>query len=375
MATLNFAHREIIAKVVYFGAPSAGSSTNLRKLYELLPTSEKGQLHRFGPPDEEDDIWYFECVPETERSVRDFRLRLRVYAIPGGMTEADYRREVLRGTDAVIFVADARKGREAKNLDCLLDLEALLKYDGIEMAALPMVIQVNHTDHETARPIEQVVFDLNPFGFPVVEAVARDQKGVLEAHKEVFDLTLERIRDTLTGKDSVIRLTAVHDAREPTEDDTIAAHRAAVDRLEHQRSRHDQAEVVAWQELHAAGEIALAFQPADFEGTTPRLLLGAEIVGEDIELDLIMEQDTGGSPRRLRVTLLNHPLYAPATSATTSTPATPRRPDSIFDDFPDSFDLPPAPPPKNDFPPVYYGLTGLAMGVVIGLLIGVISFL
>src|SRR5690606_17221679 len=107
-------------------------------------------------------------------TIKGFSLRFRVYAVPGGVTHAGHRREILRRTDAVVFIADARLDADQANLESLLDLEGLLREDGVEMAAIPMVIQVNRTDDPNARPAEQVVFDLNPYGFPVIEAVASD---------------------------------------------------------------------------------------------------------------------------------------------------------------------------------------------------------
>lgn len=369
MAVLNFAHREITAKVVYFGAPAAGSSTNVRTLYEILPVEQKSQLHQFGPPEEEERTWYFDYVPRGNSDIQGFSLRFRVYAIPGGMRHAAHRREILRGTDAVVFVADARSDREQENLDSLLDLEGLLKEEGLEMAGMPMVLQVNRTDDEDARAADQVVFDLNPYGFPVIEAVARDSKGVLEAHEQVNTVTVHRIRDNLAGRETAITLTAVHQEDRDKEEALIERHMAATAAAE-KRDR-EEVDVHEFDDLQTAGEVELPFQPADFAGTRPLRVIEAAIRGEDVHLDLIMEQPGGGTPRRLQVVLQNRQSSSPTSRSVT--PVHDPSP-SLLETLPDRIELR-ALPARDDLPPLWYGIAGLVSGVVIGLLTGVIFLL
>jgi signal recognition particle receptor subunit beta len=375
MATLNFAHREITAKIVYFGAPSAGSSTNVRTLYEILPVKEKGGLHQFG--DEKEKTWYFEYVPAGGKNIKGMSLRFHVYGMPGGIVRAEHRKEILRGTDAVVFVADARKEREANNIESLLDLEGLLKEDNLEMAQIPMVIQVNRTDDVYAREAERVVYELNPYGFPVIEAVARDSKGVLEAHEQVTTVTVNRIRENLAGKEATISLTAVHNADRESDQQIIAQHIHAIHQAQRARIQ-ELANKGAWADLPPAGEIELTYQPADFAGTRPLQVIGARIAGEEVKVDLIMEQESTGTPRRLQITLLNQPIESPTLGrVNTASSVTPpeRITPSPLDTLPDIIELSTPAPDKSDFPPLWYGVAGLASGVVIGLLIGVLSFL
>ncbi len=373
MAVLNFAHREITAKVVYFGAPSAGTSTNVRTLYDLLPVEERSQLHAFGPAEEDEQTSYFDYVPRSGEEVQGFTLRFRVYAIPGGLRHPAHRREILRGTDAVVFVADARTSRSAENLESLLDLEGLLQAEGLEMAEIPMVLQVNRTDDAKARPADDVVYDLNPYGFPVVEAVARDSKGVLEAHERVNGVTVARIRDNLAGRGTAISLTAVHQEDREQEEAIIARHLAATAAAE--RRAREETDPAEFDELQTAGEIEVPYQPADFANTRPRRVLKAEIKGDDIHLDLIMQQEKGGTPRRLQVVLQSQPMSSPTLTAGRSsvTPVV-EEPSGLLETLPDRIELR-GPATRSDFPPLWYGIAGLASGVVIGILTGVIFLL
>ena len=155
-------------------------------------------------------------------------MRCRVYSVPGGLSHPAHRREVLQGIDAVVFVADARGGANQANLDSLLELEVALKAQGVEMASIPMVIQVNHTDAEDARTSDDVVFDLNPYGFPVVTAIATEETGVLEAHQGVTEATLSRIRSNLSGQETAITLTTMHEEVRPKGDEVIRRHLEAI---------------------------------------------------------------------------------------------------------------------------------------------------
>lgn len=368
MAIINFAHREITAKVVYYGPPGAGVNTNVKTLYDLAPVDERSRLHKFGPGNETERTWYFDYVPAGGGDVDGFSLRFRVYSIPGGLTHAAHRREVLKGTDAVVFVADARPGKDQINLDSLLDLERSLKQEGIEMAAIPMVLQVNHTDSTNARPADEVVFDLNPYGFPVVRAVARAAKGVLETHDKVTAVTTARIRENLSGNETAITLTAVHRNTRLRDEDIIARHLSAIE-AEERAARLSGGE--GWDDVPVGGEIEVPYQPDDFAGTRPVQLLGAAIDGDEIHLDLVMERLSGGTPRRLHVHLANRPTDAPPLPrVATLTASEPR----VTDSLPEIVEIR-TPPPPSDFPPVWYGIAGLASGILIGLLIGVLALL
>ena len=82
-----------------------------------------------------------------------------------------------------------------------------------------MVIQVNHADATNARRTDEVAFDLNPYGFPVISAIARSAKGVIETHDKATSVTTTRIRDNLAGNETAITLTAVHRATRLRDDE------------------------------------------------------------------------------------------------------------------------------------------------------------
>lgn len=371
MALINFAHREITAKVVYFGAPNAGCNTNVQVLHEIVRAGERSRLHEFGPGDEEERTRYFDYVPEGTAPITGFSTRFRVYSMPGGLLHPVHRGEVLRGTDAVVFIADARPGKDQENVDALLELERSLAEQGIEMASLPMVLQVNHMDDPKAIPSDKVVYDLNPYGFPVVEAVARDTIGVGETHKRIASVTVSRIRDNLSGNETSITLTAVHRATRDRDEDIIQRHIEAIAHAEHvTQSGGDYAK------LPRGEEYEIPFQPREFAGMRPVEMRSTTVEGDRVVLDLVMERLSGGSPRVLPLVLVNRPtdampLPSVVTASHTPAPIASVSPGATAS-LPDKIELPSQimrVDTGNDMS-IWIGIAGLVGGLAAGLLLG-----
>jgi signal recognition particle receptor subunit beta len=392
MATINFATREISAKVVYFGATGAGCNTNLERLHALLDVKSKSALHRFGPGDSEERSLFFDYRSPDAGPVEAFALTLAVYSLPGGISLAAHRDEVLREVDGVVFVADARVDRNPANVDALLELESLLGSVGLDISDLPVVIQVNHVDDDQARRIDDVVFDLNPFGFAVVRAVARQDEGVVATHAEVVTALSARIGHALSDQTPGLRLTAVHDPNRPSDAEVVRAHieqialRAAVtpeveevlDRI----APLDEAQLEALIDALPDGPtVEIAFQPRELVGSHPARILGAQVQGDQVHVELLMERMGGAEQRRLTVVLANRPADSePLPRPTRASPPSPLLDDDdeeLDEDLPDVFDfLPQDDLPllvtrePEDLPGVWYGILGVASGILIGLLSG-----
>ena len=382
MATINFATREITAKVVYFGAKGAGCNTNVERLFVGLGAKSKGQLHKFGARDDEERSLFFEYKPTGDSPLDGFATRWRVYSLPGGVGLAAHREEVMRGADAVVFVADARPDRNTGNVDALLALEGLLGGLGLELAAMPLVIQVNHTDAPEARLVPDVTFDLNPYGFPVLAAVAKESKGVAETHAEITGAVVARVRDALAGNESAITLTAVHDASQELDADLIRRH---VESIQERSAVTPQVEEVQTDEAQAAARdhsqlpegpaIEVPFQPREFVGSHPISVIAASVDGDRVWVDLVMERMGGGESRRLTVVLANRPTDTPAVVRSPASPAVqqPIQSDRVFDYLPEPDVVRDVPDESGtDLPGIWYGILGITGGVLIGLLLGYI---
>ncbi|MBX2801069.1 MAG: GTPase domain-containing protein [Myxococcales bacterium] len=370
MATINFSTREITAKIVYFGASGAGCNTNVERLWNLVKGQKKSPLHRFGPRGEEERSWYFDFIPLRDPPVEGFQLVWRIYSLPGGIDVSAHREEVVSNVDAVVFVADARSDRSQSNLDHLLELEAMLTRTGLELSAIPVVIQVNHADAADARTTDEVIFDLNPYGFPVVEAVAKEGAGVEETHAEIATSVVARVRDTLAGED-VIPLTAVH-ADALTDADVIRQH---VENIQHrsEATPHTAMDEVAPDDpgLLEGPTVELAFQPQEFVGSHPVRVQTAVVTGEGVLVVVEMKRMGGGDSRPLAVLLRNRPVDTDVlTSASpVAVAASSGSSGSVFDHLPDQEEVDRMSQRGRDLPPMWYGLLGVTSGAIIGLLL------
>jgi hypothetical protein len=125
-----------------------------------------------------------------------------------------------------------------------------------------------------------------------------------------------------------------------------------------------------YQALTPGPRVELGFQPREFIGSRPVHLMDTRLEADSIVVDLVMERLSGGEPRRLSLVLANRPLDATPVQRSTA-PSAPPRP-RITENLPDHIELPP--PDPWDFPPVWYGIAGVAGGTLVGVLVGFLMF-
>ncbi len=369
MAIVDFAHREIIARIVYFGAPDVGCNTNVEVLHALLAENDKSRLHRFGARDEGESC-YFDYAPREQGNVVGFSARIRVYSMPGGVRNPAHRDEVLRGTDGVVFVADAREGRGRANRDAALELEEVLAEQGLSLASLPGVVQVNHTDAPGARAAADVAREINPHGFPVVEAVARAHKGVLGTHEQVVRAMVARLRDNLAGDQAAIALTAVHRAQRERDDDVVKRHLAVI-RGESGRSGGSPRETPS--QIAADLETSVSWQPRALVGTRPVRVIGSYLTDDSVVcVDLIVERLSGGEARRVRVLMENRPLDEALSGPNAATPVAPPLAPPLGDALPSEITV--KVERRDSLYELLFGVGGFVGGALVGFFIGVFLF-
>ncbi|MGH9468865.1 MAG: GTP-binding protein [Terriglobia bacterium] len=192
MSFINKAVREINCKIVYYGAGLSGKTTNLQWIFGQ--TAHQPGEKMLSLSAEDDRTLFFDFLPLDLGKVRDFRVRLHLYTVPGQVFYQASRKLILRGVDGVVFVADSQARRADANLESLEDLARNLDDLGVEFRELPYVLQLNKRDLADARPAEEMKTQLVRKGEPVFEAVASEGKGVSETLKAVGRLVLARMK-------------------------------------------------------------------------------------------------------------------------------------------------------------------------------------
>jgi signal recognition particle receptor subunit beta len=185
--------REIIVKIVYYGTPLGGKTTNLRALYQGYPANTRGEL--VVVPAGGDRTIFFDFLPVDAGSLRGMHLRVQLYTVPGQVHYNATRQVVLRGVDGVVFVADSQHQAGPANRESWENLKDNLLLQGMTLADLPHVIQYNKRDLPDIFEVEEMDAELNEYGMPFFPAVATEGAGVEETLQSVVRLVTRSLRD------------------------------------------------------------------------------------------------------------------------------------------------------------------------------------
>jgi hypothetical protein len=192
MAFVNHAAREIHCKIVYYGPGLGGKTTNLRYIHARMDGASKGQLISLAT--ETDRTLFFDFLPVELGTIRGFRARFHLYTVPGQVFYDASRKLILKGADGVVQVADSQEARLDANLESLRNLHENLRANGLDLAAIPYVLQLNKRDLPAVLPAPELVRLLRVKDEPVVPAEARRGVGVFDTLKAVVRLVLMDLR-------------------------------------------------------------------------------------------------------------------------------------------------------------------------------------
>jgi hypothetical protein len=219
MATINFARREIEAKIVYVGPALSGKTTNVQVLHRLVPKAQRGDLHQLST--ETDRTLFFDFIPVELGQIAGFTAQFKLFTVPGQVYYQQTRKAVLQGVDGVVFVADSSAGRSQANIDAMIDLEENLRSHGMDITSIPLVVQFNKRDVEDAASVDTLLAELNPHGVPVVESIASSGYGVLDTLYKVTEIATKRIRENLSGQKNAVRLQSIQRDERETEQQVV----------------------------------------------------------------------------------------------------------------------------------------------------------
>lgn len=191
MALIHDGRREILCKVVYFGARSAGKTTNLVQIYQRAPRPVRGDVLTI-PVHGDSSVW-FDLLPLDVGAVAGYRVRFHLLTAPGLPVGAYERAAVLNGADGVIVVVDSQRARFADNVRSVLELTQILASQKRRCDSLSWVVQYNKRDLPDAVPIPILDARLNPTGAPIVEAVATTGVGVFASLRLMSQQILQRL--------------------------------------------------------------------------------------------------------------------------------------------------------------------------------------
>ncbi|MSR61500.1 MAG: GTPase [Planctomycetes bacterium] len=191
MVQINFAHKSVNLKVVYYGPGMSGKTTNLEIIHQRAPEGNRGDLTSIST--DGDRTLFFDFMPLDLGTVAGMRTAFQLYTVPGQVYYNSTRKLVLQGVDGIIFVADSSAAMINQNLESLRNLEENLNEYGKSLATLPHVIQLNKRDLPDAMSVEELGRLMNTHNAPLFEAIANSGQGVFPTLKALAASVLKNI--------------------------------------------------------------------------------------------------------------------------------------------------------------------------------------
>ncbi len=183
MSFINKNAKEIHCKLVYYGPSLGGKTTNIQWIYQKTAQDQKSKLIALNTNNER--TLFFDFLPMFLGDINGYKVRFHLYTVPGQVVYDASRKLILKGLDGIIFVADSQKERMEENIESFKNLKTNLRQQGYDIEKVPLVIQYNKRDLESAVPVQELRLALNEYNSPDFEAVASQGEGVMETFKTI----------------------------------------------------------------------------------------------------------------------------------------------------------------------------------------------
>jgi signal recognition particle receptor subunit beta len=195
---INPKRQEINLKIVYYGPPLSGKTTNLIQIHAKTDPKIRGELVSLKT--REDRTIFFDFLQLELGRIEGLKPRFNLYTVPGQIRYVASRKLVLQGADAVVFVADSQAHMRRSNIAAMRNLEQNLRELGFDPSNFPLVLQFNKRDLPGVVPAALLQADLGHNGAPFFSSVATEGQGVFDTLKTVIRLVLAETRGQLPGR-------------------------------------------------------------------------------------------------------------------------------------------------------------------------------
>lgn len=191
MVYLDINNREVTLKLVYYGPALSGKTTNLQQLHALMLGHTGSELVTLDTRD--DRTLFFDLLPLNFETEGGFKIRLKLFTVPGQVIHNTTRKIVLQGADGVAFIADSRVSQTRSNNESFANLKQNLRDNGLDFKDIALVIQFNKRDLPGIRSDAEVKRIASKGKEPVYTAVAIEGRGVAETFKGLASIAWRKL--------------------------------------------------------------------------------------------------------------------------------------------------------------------------------------
>jgi GTPase SAR1 family protein len=156
MSFINFVSGEVEFKIVYYGCALGGKTSSLGYIHERVDAQDRGNLVLL--PTQNDRTLFFDFLPVDGGVVKGFKVRFKLWTVPGQVMYNATRQLVLRGADGIVFVVDSQWERMEANTESLKNLEQNLAGMELGLEKLSLAFFYNKRDlpEETIAPVDAI---------------------------------------------------------------------------------------------------------------------------------------------------------------------------------------------------------------------------
>ncbi|MCK4452319.1 MAG: GTPase domain-containing protein [Anaerolineae bacterium] len=189
---INWKLRELDIKIVYYGPPCSGKTTNLEQIHARVAGKQQAKLVSLKT--QGDRTLFFDFLPLEIGECKGLKPRINLYTVPGQGIYTSTRRVVLEEVDGLVFVADSQRSRLYENVQAMHEMKEHLRALGYRPQDVPLVLQFNKRDLSYLSSVTTLQYRLAPSNnIPYFEAAATQGTGIIATLKQIVNLVLAKV--------------------------------------------------------------------------------------------------------------------------------------------------------------------------------------
>lgn len=188
---INWKMRELHVKIVYYGPPLSGKTTNLEQVHNRVPQAQRSDL--VSVKTREDRTLFFDFMEMNLGQINGLKPKFKLYTVPGQVYYEEIRKLVLRDVDGLVFVADSSLKRLAANRQSLNNMWEQLREIGRSVDDIPFVLQCNKQDLADAVKPDLLGRFLGAPEAVTFGAVALNGTGTTETLKSIISQVIKKL--------------------------------------------------------------------------------------------------------------------------------------------------------------------------------------